>query len=316
MLGLITLRLVGALPTLLIVSFIAFAIVRLIPGDPAAVIAGASASVSEVERIREQLGLDRPFLEQIASWYGNMLRGDLGDSIMLRRSVIQAIVERLPVTLSLALISLLWTVLLGLAAGVAAALRPLTWVDHAILGSALVGVSMPNFWLALMLVQVFSVSLGWLPTSAYVPLTESLSGWALSLVLPSIALALPQVAIVARTVRATMLEVLRLDYIRTAEAKGLSRMAVVGKHALKNALVAVLTVIGISFGILLSGSVVIETVFALPGVGRLLATSVLTRDYPVIQGGLLLTATVLVLLNLLIDVLYAAIDPRIRYGRR
>jgi peptide/nickel transport system permease protein len=316
MLALIGRRLAGAIPSLLIVSFIAFAIVRLIPGDPATVIAGPSASASDVERVREQLGLDRPFPEQIVSWYGNILHGDLGNSILLRRSVIQAIIERLPVTLSLALLSLLLTVVFGIAAGVAAALRPLTWIDQAVLGIALIGVSMPNFWLALILVEVFSVSLGWFPTSVYVPLSESVTGWARSLVLPSVALALPQIAIVARTMRATMLEVLRLDYIRTAEAKGLSRAAVVGKHALKNALVAVLSVIGISFGIMLSGSVVIETVFSLSGVGRLLATSVMTRDYPVIQGGLLLTATVLVLLNLLIDVLYAVIDPRIRYERR
>ncbi len=316
MLGLIARRVVGAIPTLLIVSFIAFGIVRLIPGDPAMVIAGPTATSTEVERIREQLGLARPFHEQIVTWYGNVLRGDFGDSILLRRSVIQAIVERLPVTLSLTALSLLWTILMGIALGVAAAVRPLTWVDQLVLGVALLGVSAPNFWLALMLVEVFSVKLGWLPTSGYTPLSESVTGWMRGLILPSIALALPQIAIVARTMRATMLEVLRQDYIRTAEAKGLSRVVVIGKHALKNAMVAVLTVIGISLAIMLSGSVVIETVFALPGVGRLLATSVLTRDYPVIQGGLLLTATVLVLLNLVIDLLYAAIDPRIRYEHR
>ncbi len=312
MLAFIGRRVAGAIPTLLIMSFIAFGIVRLIPGDPAAVIAGPSATPVEVERVRSRLGLDLPFHQQLVTWYGNALRGDLGNSILLGRSVVRAIGERLPVTLSLAVLAMAWTALFGIAAGVVASVRALTWVDQTVLAVCLLGVSLPNFGLGLLLIELFGVQLGWLPTGGYVALSEDPLAWARSLILPSIALALPQIAIVARTTRATMLEVLRQDYIRTARAKGLSRAVVIGRHALKNAMVAVLTMLGVSMAILISGSVVIESVFSLPGLGRLLATSILTRDYPVIQGGLLLVAAALVALNLAIDLLYMAFDPRLR----
>jgi len=312
MLSFIGRRIAGAIPTLLVMSFIAFGIVRLIPGDPAAVIAGPTATPAEVERVRSRLGLDLPFHQQLIAWYANALHGDLGNSILLGRSVVRAIAERLPVTLSLAALAMLWTALFGIAAGVIAAVRALSWVDQTVLAVCVLGVSLPNFGLALLLIELFSVDLGWLPTGGYVALWENPAGWARSLILPSIALALPQIAIVARTTRATMLEVLRQDYIRTAHAKGLPRAVVIERHALKNAMVAVLTVLGVSMAILISGSVVIESVFSLPGLGRLLATSILTRDYPVIQGGLLLVATALVALNLAIDLIYMAIDPRLR----
>jgi len=305
-------RIAGAIPTLLLMSFIAFGIVRLIPGDPAAVIAGPTATPAEVERVRSRLGLDQPFHQQLVAWYGNALRGDLGNSILLGRSVVRAIGERLPVTLSLAALAMAWTALFGIAAGVMASVRALSWVDQTVLAVCLLGVSLPNFGLALLLIEFFGVDLGWLPTGGYVAFSENPIGWARSLILPSIALALPQIAIVARTTRASMLEVLRQDYIRTARAKGLSRAVVIGRHALKNAMVAVLTVLGVSMAILISGSVVIESVFSLPGLGRLLATSILTRDYPVIQGGLLLVAAGLVALNLAIDLVYMAVDPRLR----
>lgn len=308
-------RLLAALPVLLLVSLVSFSVMHLIPGDPASVIAGPAATNQEIEQIRAALGLDKPFLTQMVTWYGHLLQGDFGQSILLSRSVWQALVERMPVTLSLAVLALVMTVLIGVPAGVLAALRANSAVDAVVTGIALLGVSVPSFWLALMLIVLFSVMLEWLPTGGYVAFADSPLDWFRSLLMPSLSLALLQIGLLARITRATMLEVLRQDYVRTARAKGLPRAMVIGKHALKNVMVPVITVIGISFGLLLSGSIVIETVYSLPGIGRLVATSIFGRDYPVIQGTLLLTATMLVLLNLVVDLLYAAIDPRVRYGR-
>lgn len=308
-------RLLAALPVLLLVSLVSFSVMHLIPGDPASVIAGPAATNQEIEQIRRALGLDKPFLTQMVTWYGHVLQGDFGQSILLSTSVWQALVERMPVTVSLAVLALVMTVAIGVPAGVLAALRANSAVDAAVTGIALLGVSVPSFWLALMLIVLFSVMLEWLPTGGYVPLAVSPVDWFRSLLMPSFSLALLQIGLLARITRATMLEVLRQDYVRTARAKGLPRAMVIGKHALKNVMVPVVTVIGISFGLLLSGSIVIETVYSLPGIGRLVATSIFGRDYPVIQGTLLLTATMLVLLNLVVDLLYAAIDPRVRYGR-
>ncbi|BBK44486.1 ABC di/oligopeptide transporter inner membrane subunit [Allostella vacuolata] len=309
-------RLLAAIPVLLIVTLIAASIMQLVPGDPAAVIAGQGASDAEVAQVRAQLGLDRSFVVRLGEWYVGLARGDLGHSLMLNRSVGQAILERVPVTLALSGVALLLTVLIGVPAGVLAALRPNSWVDQLVLTMALIGVSVPNFWLSLMLIVLFGVIVDWLPTGGYVPFAEDPVEWARSLVLPSISLALLQIGLLARITRATMLEVLRNDYVRTARAKGLPRRMVVAKHALKNVMIPVVTVIGISFGLLLSGSVVIETVYSIPGMGRLLATAIFSRDYPVIQGGLLVTAATLVLLNLVVDLLYAALDPRVTYDRR
>ena len=309
-------RLLAAIPVLLIVTLIAASIMQLVPGDPAAVIAGQGATDAEVAQVRTQLGLDRPFLVRLGEWYLGLVRGDLGYSLTLNRTVGQAILERVPVTLALSGIALLLTVVIGVPAGVLAALRPNSWVDQLVLTLALVGVSIPNFWLSLMLIVLFGVIVEWFPTGGYVPFADDPVQWARSLVLPSISLALLQIGLLARITRATMLEVLRNDYVRTARAKGLPRRMVVGKHALKNVMIPVVTVIGISFGLLLSGSVVIETVYSIPGMGRLLATAIFSRDYPVIQGGLLVTAATLVLLNLVVDLLYAFLDPRVTYDRR
>ena len=309
-------RLLVALPVLLLVSLIAASIMELVPGDPAALIAGQNASDLEIAAVREQLGLNRPFIARLGNWYLDLARGDLGDSILLNRPVTQAIAERVPVTLALAGSALLLTVAIGLPCGVIAAVHANTWIDQAVLTFALIGVSVPNFWLSLMLIVLFGVMLDWLPAGGYIPFADDPLGWARSLILPAISLALLQVGLLARITRATMLEVLQQDYVRTARAKGLPVVLVIGKHALRNVLVPVITVIGISFGLLLSGSVVIETVYSLPGMGRLLANAVFGRDYPLIQGGLLVTAAVLVLLNLVVDLLYAVVDPRVRYGRR
>lgn len=308
-------RLIAAVPVLFLVTLIAASIMQLVPGDPASVIAGQSASNFEIEQVRQQLGLDRPFHERVFNWYAGLLEGDLGRSILLQRPVTQAILERVPVTLTLAGFALFLTIAIGIPCGVIAALRANTWVDQAVLTFALIGVSVPNFWLSLMLIVLFGVMLDWLPAGGYVPLADDPAEWARGLILPGVSLALLQIGLLARITRATMLETLRQDYVRTARAKGLPARLVVGKHALKNVMIPVVTVIGISFGLLLSGSVVIETVYSIPGMGRLLANAIFGRDYPLIQGGLLVTAATLVLLNLAVDLLYALIDPRVKYGR-
>ncbi len=309
-------RLLAAVPVLLLVSLISASIMHLVPGDAATVIAGQNATDAEIAQLREQLGLNRPFPVKLAHWYADLARGDLGKSILLNRPVTQAIAERVPVTLALAGFALLLTVAIGVPCGIIAAIRANTWVDQAVLTLALVGVSVPNFWLSLMLIVLFGVMLDWLPAGGYVPFADNPSEWVRSLILPGISLALLQIGLLARITRATVLEILQQDFIRTARAKGLPRLMVIGKHVLKNVLVPVVTVVGISFGLLLSGSVVIETVYSIPGMGRLLANAIFGRDYPLIQGGLLITAAVLVLLNLVVDVLYAVIDPRIQYDQR
>ena len=309
-------RLLIALPVLFLVSLISASIMEMVPGDPAMMIAGQNATDLEIAAVREQLGLNRPFIERLGGWYIGLAHGDLGNSILLNRPVSQAIAERVPVTLALAGFALVLTVAIGLPCGMIAAVRANTWVDQAVLTFALIGVSVPNFWLSLMLIVLFGVMLDWLPAGGYIPWADDPVGWIRSLILPGFSLALLQVGLLARIARATMLEVLQQDYVRTARAKGMPVWSVYGKHALKNVMVPVITVIGISFGLLLSGSVVIETVYSIPGMGRLLANAVFGRDYPLIQGGLLVTAAVLVLLNLVVDVLYAVIDPRVKYGQR
>jgi peptide/nickel transport system permease protein len=309
-------RLLAAIPVLFLVSLIAASIMQLVPGDPAAIIAGQSASDADVAHVRAVLGLDRPFPERLWDWYVGLAHGDLGQSLLLNRPVTQAIGERVPVTLALAGFALFLTVALGVPCGVVAALRPNTWIDQAVLTFALLGVSIPNFWLSLMLIVLFGVMLDWLPAGGYIAFGDDPVGWVRCLILPGFSLALLQVGLLARITRSTMLEVLRQDYVRTARAKGLPATLVIGKHALKNVMIPVITVIGISFGLLLSGSVVIETVYSIPGMGRLLANAIFGRDYPVIQGGLLITAAVLVGLNLVVDLLYAVLDPRVKYGQR
>jgi len=309
-------RLLAALPVLLLVSLLAFGIVWIVPGDVAAEMAGPTATTEELERLRERLGLDRPWFEQLTGWYSALARGDLGESVLLRQGVAGAILQRLPVTLSLTGLALAFALVAGVGLGVLAAVRAGGVADRAAMAAALVGFSLPDFWLGLVLMYLFAVQLGWLPTGGYVVLAESPLGWLRALALPATALALTQVGLFARMTRAAMLEVLAQDYVRTARAKGMPGWVVVGKHALANALIPVVTVAGISAGVLLGGAVVVEQVFSLPGVGRLIVGAIQRRDYPVIQGGLLLTATIFVLVNLAVDLLYAAIDPRIRHARR
>jgi peptide/nickel transport system permease protein len=306
-------RLATTVIVLAVVSLISFSIMQLVPGDPAIVMAGLGASGDQVQRIREQFGLDQPFLVQLGRWYGGLLIGDLGDSITLARPVIRALAERAPPTLALAGLAFVLTLILGVGAGVLAALKRNSPLDRLVMAGAVLGVSVPSFWLGLIFIIVFGVLLDVLPTGGYTPLRDGAWPWFKSLILPSVSLALLQIGLLARITRTAMVDVLQQDYMRTARAKGLPERLRIGKHALINVLVPVVTVIGIIFGLMLSGSVVIETVFAFPGIGRLMANAILTRDYPVIQGGLLVTAAAFVLLNLLVDVLYCWIDPRIRY---
>jgi peptide/nickel transport system permease protein len=309
------LRLLGSVPVLLIVSVISFGLMRLIPGDPSASIAGLSATPQMVAQIREQLGLDQPLLTQALRWYGGLLHGDLGRSILLGQSVFWATVERLPVTVALSLYALVVTLVLGIGSGVLAALRQNSWVDQAAMMVAMLGISVPNFFLGLLFIIWFAVGLGWLPTGGYVAFTDDPWGWFRTSTMPAVSLALLQVGLLARVTRSTMLEVLRQDYVRTARAKGLPRHLVVGKHALANAMIPITTVVGIVISLLVSGSVVTETLFSIPGIGQLLTSAVLGRDYPMVQGGLLLVTALLVLVNLGVDMLYAVLDPRIRYGQ-
>lgn len=305
-------RLAGSAVVLLLVSLLTFGLIWLVPGDPTTVLLEASATPEQVERLRVALGLDKPLPLQMLDWYGRVLSGDLGQSILLNRSVTEALLERLPVTLSIAAISLTLAVMLGVAAGILAALFHNRWPDQIVMSTALFGLSVPDFWLGLMFVVVFALGLGWFPTGGFTPIEQGVMEWVRSIALPSLALALTQMGFVARMARASMLDVLNQDFVRTADAKGLSRTYVVLRHGLPNALVPLLTVTGIIAGALLGGTVVIEQVFSIPGVGRLIIGAILSRDFPVIQGGLLFLAVVYLLVNLVVDILYAAVDPRVR----
>jgi peptide/nickel transport system permease protein len=307
-------RLVSSIPVLFLVTLIAFSLMQLVPGDPAILIGGPSATPEEIQRIRESMGLDQPFHIQLVSWYANLLRGDLGVSLLLGKDVLTVTLERLPVSMSIALYALVLTLVVGILGGIVAALRQNTIIDQIVMTLALIGVSLPNFWLGLMLIILFAVQLGWLPSGGYVDFRDDPLGWLRATTLPAVSLAMLQMGLLARITRSTMLEVLRQDYIRTARAKGLPERMVVGKHALKNVMIPVVTVIGIIFSLLLSGSVVIESIFSIPGIGSMLGSAILRRDYPLIQGGLLFVAAMLLLLNLIVDVLYAWFDPRVRHG--
>ncbi len=313
MISVVIRRLLSAVPIMLIVSLLTFTMIHLIPGDPAAAIAGLSATKEQVANIRRDLGLDQPMLTQLARWYGNLLSGDLGRSLLLGQPVLEATLTRLPVTLALSAYALVLTLLIGMGSGILAALRQNTWVDQAAMIVAMIGISVPNFYLGLLMILLFAVELRWLPTGGYVALTDDPLGWLMTSTMPAFSLALLLAGLLARITRSTMLEVLRQDYIRTARAKGLPHRQVVFRHALANALIPITTVIGIIVSLLISGSVVTESLFSIPGIGQLLTQAVLNRDYPMVQGGLLITTALLVLINIAVDVFYAVLDPRVRY---
>ena len=306
-------RVLAVIPVMLVVATVTFMLVHLAPGDPASIIAGPDATPESIARLRHHLGLDESLPAQLLRWYGRLLRGDLGDSIFLRRPVTEAIVERLEPTLLLTGWATLIAVLIGVPAGIVSARYHNSAVDQSFMGLALVGLSIPNFLLGLVMILVFGVWLRWLPVAGYVPLDEGLWPNARSLLMPSVSLGLVQSALIARITRSSMLDVLREQYILAGRAKGLAERVVVYKHALKNAIIPILTVIGITFAILVGGAVVIETVFNIPGLGRLIISAVLRRDYPVIQGVVLVIAVTYTLINLVVDLVYLTVDPRIRY---
>ena len=299
-------RLLSTIPVLLGISVMLFFMLRALPGDPAQVIAGDMATQKEVELIRHQLGLDRPTHIQYGHFLWRLMRLDLGNSIKTQNPVISEILPRLKNTAILAVTATLLACLLGIPAGIVAAVRPYTIWDILVTALALFGISMPAFWLGLMLIVMFSVKLHWLPVGG--------SGGIQFLVLPAVTLASLLVAAFARNTRSSMMETLSQDYITTARSKGLKEGAVIITHALRNALIPVVTVIGLQFGGLLGGTVLTETVFSWPGIGRLLVESILARDYPVIQGSILVFALLFILVNLIVDLLYGLIDPRVRYG--
>jgi len=306
-------RILYLIPVMLIVVTFVFFMVHFIPGDPAAVMAGPEANQEEIEYTRRLLGLDRPIYEQYGHFVLRLFQGDLGKSLFLEKSVVSVIVERLEPTMVLTLFSLVVAVIIGIPAGAIAGALPNTWTDKSTMVIAMFGISMPSFWLGLNLIYLFSLQLKLFPPGNYVSLSTSVLKCIHYMLLPSISLGFASAALIARMLRSCLMEVMTQDYIRTARAKGLAERVVVSIHALRNAMVPTLTVIGISVAIHLGGAVVTETVFNLPGIGRLVVTSILRRDYPVIQGVVLFTAMIYVCVNLVVDIIYCFIDPRIRY---
>ena len=306
-------RLLALIPVALVVATVSFVLIHLAPGDPASVIAGPDASREDVTRIERQLGLDAPLPVQLGRWYVQLAQGNLGQSIFLRKPVTDAILDRVEPTLLLTLFAIVVASLIGVPAGVISARYHNSATDQVFMALALVGISVPNFLAGLLLILCFSVWLGWFPVAGYSPLEYGWLKTLRSLVLPAFALGVVQSALIARIARSAMLDVLREQYIVAGRAKGLGERAVIYKHALKNAMIPTVTIIGISFAVLISGAVVIETVFNIPGLGRLIISAVLRRDYPVIQGVVLCIAGVYMLVNLAVDLSYLAFDPRVRY---
>jgi len=326
-------RLLQIIPVVLGVTLIAFSLIHLAPGDPVRTMLGQHATQQEIDDIRAKYGLDQPLYVQYFIWLGHVLQGDLGRSILSHEQVTTEIASRFPNTIELAIAAMIFAILIGVVAGIISATKQYSVADYSVMGVALFGISMPVFWLGIMLMMIFGVFLGWLPIGGRIDLllpftritgfmiVDSIimgNGTALisvlrHLILPAIALGTIPMAIIARTTRSSMLEILRQDFIRTERAKGLSERKVIYKHAIRNAMVPVVTVIGLNFGLLLSGAILTETVFSWPGVGRLVVDSVYARDYPLVIGCILVFALVFVIVNLITDLLYTYIDPRIRY---
>lgn len=312
MLRSLALKAAQAVPVILIVAVLAFLLLQLLPGDPAQVIAGADATPEAVARIRTQLGLDRSLPEQLASWVWGLMQGDFGKSLTLNQPVLTAVGDRLPITLSLSMLSMAITLPVGVGLGMAAAYWRGTWIDGAVMISALIGLSVPGFWIGILSIILFSVILGWVPSGGYVPIAQGVGPWLSALILPAIVLALFQIGFLARMTRSAMLDILDQDYIRAARARGVGEWWTIARHAFRNALITVVTVSGIILSLLISGSVIIEQVFSLPGIGRLVVQAILARDYPLVQGTMLLFGFAFVIVNLIIDLLYTLVDPRVR----
>lgn len=306
-------RLVASLPIVLGASVLVFGIIHLIPGDPVATMLGLEADQETINAMREELGLERPLPMQYFAWLGNVLQGDLGRSIQSQQDVLPLVLKKIPATIELTIAALIVSLLIAIPSGIVSALYRNTWIDYAGTLFALFGVSVPSFWLGISLILLVSLRWGLLPPGGYVPFTEAPLANLRYVLLPAISLGMGLAGIVARMTRASMLEVLNKDYIRVSRAKGLSSRIVVLKHALKNALIPIITVVGLQFGTLLGGAVVIETVFAWPGVGKLAVDAILGRDFLVVQGVTFLVAIALIIINLLVDLAYVAVDPRVTY---
>ncbi len=306
-------RVISTIPVMLIVALFVFSLLYIAPGDPAAIIAGDQATAEDVERIRASLGLDRPFLVRFGDWLWHILHGDLGTSIFTNLPVTHMIAQRIEPTLSLMVLTLVLSLVLAIPMGVVAAWKHGTWIDRAVMVMAVFGFSVPVFVVGYLLAWVFALQLGWLPVQGFTPLSAGLWPFLRNLILPTVTLGGVYIALIARITRATMLEVLSQDYVRTARAKGVDQRSVLFVHALKNAAVPIVTVVGLGVALLIGGAVVTESVFAIPGLGRLTVEAILRRDYPVIQGVVLLFSFIYVLVNLAVDLLYTVFDPRIRY---
>lgn len=306
-------RILALAPVLLVVAIVVFLLIHLTPGDPARVLLGQDATPEQVQNLRHEMGLDRPLAVQFVLWFGRALHGDLGLSFFQHIPVTADILQHASPTVTLSLMAISVSLLIGIPAGVISAVFRNSWLDQGSLALAMLGAAVPSFWLGLSLIVIFAVNLGWFPSSGYRTPVEGIGRSLHYLILPALALGLPNSSLIIRFTRSSLLDVIGNDYIRTARAKGVSERAVIFHHALRNALVPILTVVGLTFAALMGGAVVTETVFSLPGIGQLVVSSVLRRDYPVIQGIILTVATVYVLINLAVDLLYFLVDPRVKY---
>jgi peptide/nickel transport system permease protein len=306
-------RIASAVPVIAIVAVLVFMMLRLTPSDPAAIIAGDFANEQQIAEIRSKLGLDQPILNQFLIWVGNMLQGDFGESFFYKKNVSELISERLEPTVSLSLLTIFLTILIAVPLGTLAAYTQGSWIDRVVMGFSVLGFSVPVFVVGYILIYLFAVQVDWLPVQGYQYIRDGIGGWLLRLILPALTLSIVFIALIARMTRTSVLEVLHEDYIRTARAKGQSEFKVVMRHALANAAVPILTVIGLTFATLIGGVVVTESVFTLPGLGLLTVDAVLARDYPTIQTVILLFSLAYVVVNLLVDLAYTLFDPRIRY---
>ena len=306
-------RLLATIPVMAIVALFVFLLLRLTAGDPAAIIAGDNATSEQVVQLRTRLGLDRPIPQQFVIWLGRVLHGDLGESFFFKKKVTDLILDRVEPTLALTVCTIVLTVLLAVPLGTMAAYRQGTWIDRLVMGVSVLGFSVPVFVIGYALIYIFAVSLAWLPVQGYQRLADGFGGFVERLVLPSCTLAVIYVALIARITRASVLEVLNADYVRTARAKGLADVVVLLRHVLRNASIPIVTVIGLGIALLIGGVVVTESVYSIPGLGRLVVDAVLARDYPTIQAVVLVFSVVYVVINLLIDLIYTVLDPRIRY---
>lgn len=313
MTGYVIRRSIGLVTVVLLIAVTAFLLVHLAPGDPAAIMLGPEASLEDIEALGKDLGLDRPIYVQFCKWFSHAVRGDLGRSYYYRQPVTSVFLTRIEPTLLLTAMAVVIAIIIGVPAGIIAAVRANTIIDQATMTMAVLGISIPQFWLALNMILLFAVTLGWFPPTGYAPLSSGLLKNLRYMILPSFALGFGQAALIARMTRATMLEVMGEDYIRTARAKGIRESKVILGHALRNVAIEVVTVVGLSFAVFMGGAFVLEIVFTLPGVGRLVVGAVRRRDFPVLQGALLYIGVFISLINLAVDLLYAYLDPRIKY---